>query len=110
MKKIVFYIPAILFIVFYGWLAIIDIGSISPIVLVYIALFLIGAFCLNKDQLAGGFLGVLPGMNLIYMSTQDTGQIINIELPMGIIIVIFFLLGSGLVFIRASKKKKSINN
>ncbi|MCG7344849.1 hypothetical protein MHZ92_11945 [Sporosarcina sp. ACRSL] len=80
--KTVFYIPAILFAVFYGWLAIsFGIGSISMIVFVWIALFLVCGFLLSKEKFWGGILGILPGIHLIYMSTTDTGQVINIEFP-----------------------------
>ncbi len=81
MKKIVFYIPAILFAVVCGWLAIsFGIGAISPIIFVWIALFLVSGFLLNKDRFLGGILGMLPGIHLIYMSTKYTGQVINVEL------------------------------
>ena len=107
MKKIVFYIPAILFAIIFGWLAIsFGIGPISPIVLVWITLFLVSGFLLNNDKVLGGVLGLLPGIHLIYMSTKDTGQVINIELPFGIIILIFYVLCSGSVLY---KIKKTIN-
>lgn len=93
MKKFVFYIPAILFTILFGWLSItFGIKSTSPIVLVWIALFLVGSFILNKGRFWGGFLGVLPGIHWIYMSTQETGQPINIEFPIGISVVIFYML------------------
>ena len=106
-KKIVFYIPAILFAIIFGWLVIsFGIGPISPIVLVWITLFLVSGFLLNNDKVLGGVLGLLPGIHMIYMSTKETGQVINIELPFGIIILIFYVLCSGSVLY---KIKKTIN-
>ncbi|WP_422484945.1 hypothetical protein [Gudongella sp. DL1XJH-153] len=95
MKKLVFYIPAILLAIIFGWLATsFRIDPISPIVLVWMTLFLVSGFLLNNNRAFGGVLGMLPGIHMIYMSTKDTGQIINIELPFGIIILIFYLVCS----------------
>ncbi|WP_239431944.1 hypothetical protein [Sporosarcina sp. ACRSL] len=92
---------------FYGWLAIsFGISSISTIVFVWIALFLVCGFLLSKEKFWGGILGILPGIHLIYMSTKDSGQVINIEFPLGVIILIFYILCSGLVFY---KKRKTGN-
>lgn len=106
MNKTIFYIPAILFIILYGWLVIIAAGAISPIVFAWIALFLVGGVLLGRGKFWGGFLGMLPGIYLIYMSTKDTGQVINIELPLGIIVVIFYVFCSSFVF---WKEKKTTN-
>lgn len=104
MEKIVFYIPAILFAIIFGWAVLsFGIGPISPIVLVWIALFLLSGFLLNNDKVLGGVLGLLPGIHMIYMSTKDTGQVINIEFPFGIIIVIFYVLCSGSVLYKIKK-------
>ena len=104
MKKIVFYMPIVLLAILYGWLAItFGIGSISPIIFVWIALFLVGSFLLNKDKFWGGIFGILPGIHLIYMSTKDTGQNINIELPLGISILIFYILYSIFIFYKEIK-------
>jgi hypothetical protein len=102
MKKIVFYIPAILLAVL---LAITSrMGSTSPIVFVWITLFLVCGFLLSKDKFWGGILGMLPGIHWIYMGTKYTGQIIN-ELPLGIIILIFYILCSGFVFYKEKKTR-----
>jgi len=104
MQKTVFYIPSILFAVLYGWAAItFGIYSISLIVLVWIGLFLVCGFLLSKDKFWGGILGILPGIHLIYMSTKYTGQVINIELPFGIIILIFYIICSSFVFYKEKK-------
>ncbi len=40
-------------------------------------LFIISGFILNKNVFWGSLLGTLPAIHLIYMGTQETGQIIN---------------------------------
>ncbi len=93
--------PIVLLTILYGWLAIsFGIGSVSSIIFIWIALFLVGSFLLNKDKFSGGIFGILPGIYLIYMSTKDTGQAMNIELPLGIVILIFTFFVVSLFFIR----------
>lgn len=105
MKKTVFYIPAILHSILVCFVILLRIGWVSPIAFVWIALFLVGGFLLGKGKFWGGAFGILPGIHLIYMSTKDTGQIINIELPSGIIILIFYILCSGFVFYKEKKTR-----
>ena len=78
LKKIIFYVPAIVFTILYGVATITKIGAISPIVVVWLALFFISGFILNKKYLSwGSLLGALPAIHIIYMGTQEKGQIIN---------------------------------
>jgi hypothetical protein len=98
MKKIVFYIPVILFAVILAVMS--RMGSISPVAFVWIALFLGCGFLLSKGKFWGGILGILPGIHWIYMGTKHSGQMIN-ELPLGIIILIFYILCSGFVFYKS---------
>ncbi|NMD69360.1 hypothetical protein HHO41_03600 [Bacillus sp. DNRA2] len=97
MKKTIFFIPAIIFSILYGAIAINDIGAISPVVVVWLALFFISGFLLNKNAFWGGLLGTLPSIHLIYMGTQDTGQIIN-EMPIGIVLLIFYIICGFFVY------------
>lgn len=103
--KIVFYIPAILFAVFIAWAASsLGFVSISPMALVWFALFVVAGVLLSKGKFWGGLIGVLPGFYLMYMSTKDTGQVINIEMPLGVCLLIFYVLCSGVVFFKKIKK------
>ncbi len=56
MKKIMFYIPAIALVIFHGVIAISNIGTISPIVVVWLALFIMSGFILNKHVFCGCFV------------------------------------------------------
>ncbi len=104
MKKTIFYIPAIIFAILHGVIAISNIGTISPIVVVWLALFIISGFILNKNVFWGSLLGTLPAIHLIYMGTQETGQIIN-EMSVGIVILIFYIICGYFVY-RNNKKSK----
>jgi hypothetical protein len=104
--KIVFYLPAILFTAFYGLAAMsIGISSISPIAFVWITLFIVAGALLRKGKFFGGFIGIIPGIHFIYMSTKDTGQVMDIEMPMGVIILIFYMLCSAGVIFKKAKNR-----
>jgi hypothetical protein len=105
MKKSIFYIPAIISTIFYGLIAISNIGAISPIVVVWVAFFFISGFILNKNVFWGSLFGTLPAIHLIYMGTQETGQLIN-EMPVGIVLLIFYIICGYFVY-RNNKKAKS---
>lgn len=103
--KIIFYIPAILTTVFFAWVgSSLGFSSISPMALVWIALYVVAGVLLSKRIFWGGLIGVLPGIYLMYMSTKDTGQVINIEKPLGVCLLIFYVLCSGVVFFKKIKK------
>ncbi|WP_394919179.1 hypothetical protein [uncultured Robinsoniella sp.] len=109
MKKIVFFVPAIIYALFYGFI-IIGVGLlISPLVYAWICFFLISGFLLYKGKFGGGFIGMLPGIHFIYMSTQDTGQVLPVERPSGIIIIAFYLLCSCFIFYRKKCSKRNNN-
>ena len=48
---------------------------------------------------------MIPGIVFVGLSTKDTGQVINIELPLGIAIIGFFV-GYGIGIYRKSLSKK----
>ena len=85
MKKLLFYIPAIMFTLFYGIAALSGYSAISSVVSVWLLLWFISGFLLNKSYFWGSLLGVLPAIHLAYMGTQETGQIIS-ETPIGIVV------------------------
>ncbi len=91
MKNLLFYIPAIIFTLLYGILALNGVGAISSVVLVWLALWFISGFTLSKGRFWGCVFGVLPAIQLIYMGTRETGQIIS-ETPIGIAILIFYVI------------------
>ncbi len=107
MKKIIFYIPAVIFTILYGVLAISNIAALSPIVIVWLALFVVSGFILSKNAFWGSLLGILPAIHLIYMGTQETGQIIN-EMPIGNVVLIFYIICGYYVYINNKKAKSNL--
>lgn len=103
MKKIVYFIPAILIVLFGLFLPMMGLAA-GAFWLVWLALFVIGGILLARGKIWGSFIGMLPGIHQMYMSTQDTGQAINIEFPMGILITTFYLLCFLFLFFRNRKK------
>lgn len=95
MKKAIVFAPAAVFTVAVVALNIM-LKTFSPLWYAWVLLLWIGGLVMNKRMAWGAVIGLLPGVHLIYMSTQYTGQVINIELPLGLIVVIFYL-GCGFV-------------
>lgn len=90
MRKLIGYIPAVLFTAFYLYVGMTGAGLTMSMVLIWLACFWLSAFFLHKGLFWGGAFGLVPGIHMIYMSTQYTGQVINIELPLGIILILFY--------------------
>ncbi len=103
MKKIIYFIPAIIFTIFYGglMLAFEPIGLIPAAIMTI--LFYVAGYFLCKDKFWGCLFGMSVGPVFIHMSTIDTGQIIPIEFPVGVIIIVFYLVCGAYVF---QKNKK----
>ena len=90
MKKVIVFAPAAIFTVAIVILNIV-LRDFSPLWSAWMLLLWISGFIMSKGKAWGAVIGLIPGAHLIYMSTQYTGQVINIELPLGLIIVIFYL-------------------
>ena len=80
-------------------------GMISMKEIVWIALFLISGFLMSSEKVWGSIFGMIPGMVFVWMSTNDTGQVINIELPLGMLIIGFYV-GCGIGIYRKRQLKK----
>lgn len=105
MKKIVFYIPAIL--CGLGMLFVKLIGlNLSPIHFIWLALFTAGALLYVQSQFRGGVLGALPGIHLVIMSTRYTGQVIDIERPVGIFLIVFYAVCSIYVLRKSGQESE----
>ncbi len=104
MKKVLLYLLPIVYTIAVIALNII-LRTFSPLWYVWIALLWLGGFQLNKEKVWGGLLGLLPAVHLLYMSTQYTGQVINIEMPSGAVTALYVLGCSFLVWKQRSAKK-----
>ena len=106
-KQFLYFIPFILFVIVYIGAMIMGLGMISVKEIVWLALFLIGGFLLSKEKIWGCLLGMIPGIVFVGLSTNDTGQVINIEFPLGMIIIGFYV-GCGIGMYRKQylQKKK----
>ena len=103
MKKVLFYLPAIVYMTAVIALNII-LKTFSPLWYAWVILLWFGSFFLNKGKVWGGLLGLLPAVHILYMSTQNTGQIVS-EAPLGIITAVY-VLGSMLIVWKKGSSKK----
>ena len=93
MKKMIYFTPAIIALLLYTVLGFISsFGTINPMVWVWIAIMFRSAVVMLKNKWYGCIGGFIVGCVLIYMSTQYTGQLINIERPCGIILCAYYLM------------------
>ena len=104
-KQIAYFLPFILSIIIYLGATILGLGLISMKEIVWIALFLISGFLLSKEKVWGCVFGIIPGIVFAWMSTNETGQVINIELPLGLIIIGFYV-GCGIGIYRKQYLQK----
>ena len=90
MKKVLFYLPAVIYTI-----AVISLNIIlqifSPLWYVWSILLWLGGFLLHHSKVWGGLFGLLPAVHLLYMGTQDAGQVIDIEMPLGMITAVYVL-------------------
>ena len=104
-KQMLYFLPVIFSIIFYLGAVIMGLGMISIEEVAWISLFLVSGLLLSKEKAWGCVLGMIPGIVFVGLSTKDTGQVINIELPLGIAIIGFFV-GCGIGIYRKSLCKK----
>ena len=90
MRKYIGYLPAVLFTGFYLFMGITGASLTMSMILVWLACFWISAFFLHKGLFWGGIFGFIPAINMIYMGGEYRGQVINIEIPLGIILLLFY--------------------
>ncbi len=83
MKKVILCLPAAVYTIA-GIVLNIVLQTISPLWYVWMAFLWLGSFLLSRGKAWGGLFGLLPAIHILYMSTQYTGQIVNIEMPLGI--------------------------
>ena len=93
MKKVIYFTPAIFGLVFYSLLTVFSrFGSIHPAVWLCIVALFVSAVLLAKKKWFGCIPGILVGAILILMSYQSTGQVIDIEMPLGITLILFYII------------------
>jgi len=101
MKRVFYFTPAIFGLVFYCLLAVFSgLGAIHPAVWLCIAMLFVSAVLLAQKKWFGCTPGILVGVILIWMSFQYTGQLIDVERPLGIVLILFYIL-AGIISIKS---------
>lgn len=90
MRKYIGYIPAVLFTAFYLMIGITGGSFTISMVLLWLVCFWISGVLLHKGWFWGGIFGLFPAFHMMYMGTQYTGQVINIEIPLGVALLLFY--------------------
>lgn len=96
MKKVIYFTPAVFGLVFYSLLTVFSgFGAIHPVVWLCIAMLFVSAVLMAKMKWFGCIPGIVVGAILIWMSFQSTGQVIDIEMPLGIMLILFYILSGN---------------
>ena len=103
-KQILYFLPFILSTLIYLGATVMGLGIISAKEIAWVALFFISGFLLSNEKIWGCVFGMIPGIVFVWMSTIYTGQVINIELPLGLVIIGFYL-GCGIGLYRKRYKQ-----
>lgn len=98
MKKVLYFLPAVLICLIYGFILFVLEGTfdavvemVRSVVLLYIALPVLGSVLLEKGHWWGALFGAAMGLLLIYNNLQYTGhQHVNVDIPLGIVFVIYY--------------------
>ena len=93
MRKVLYFTPAIFGLVFYSFLTVFSgFGAIDLAVWLCIAMLFVSAILLAQKKWFGCIPGILVGVILVWMSFQSTAQVIDIERPSGIALIMFYIL------------------
>ena len=108
MKKVLYFAPGVTALVLYGLPALSGgLGAMHGAVWFFIALLFVSALLLWRGKWWGCLGGVLAGMVLIDMSTRYTGQVIEIEGPLGILFCIYYGLCGLMVWKKESAQRSA---
>lgn len=108
MQKVMYFAPGVTALVLYGLPALSGgLGAMHGAVWFFIALLFVSALLLWRGKWWGCLGGVLAGMVLIDMSTRYTGQVIEIEGPLGILFCIYYGLCGLMVWKKESAQRSA---
>lgn len=92
MKKLLYFVPAVLAMLLYAALGFMGgFGAIDPWVWFWIGILFLSALVLARNKWYGCVGGLAAGCLLLFMSTRYTGQVVSLERPLGILLCIYFL-------------------
>ena len=104
--KTLYFVPFIVFVAAYLIMALLGFSVISITEVFWLIVFLVSGILLSNGKFWGGVFGLIPATAFMYMSTRNTGQVINIELPLGIAIAVYYIICSFIVYkLKYSNKK-----
>lgn len=108
MQKVMYFAPGVTALVLYGLPALSGgLGAMHGAVWFFIALLFVSALLLWRGKWWGCLGGVLAGMVLIDMSTRYTGQVIEIEGPLGILFCIYYGLCGLMIWKKESAQRSA---
>ncbi len=95
MKKVLYFLPAIIFLIFYVFAFII--ADLEPIAYVFCALLILAGAVLSSDKWWGSIVGILVGVWLAVLDITTTGAVIR-QWPIGFAVAVYFIVCGYLSF------------
>ena len=106
MNKIFNFLPFIMGCILYIFVGMVgSFSAINHFVWLALGMLLISGFLLYKKKCWGSIFGILIGILLIYMGTQETGQIVS-ETPIGIIMCVYYIICGVVAYKKRENNKE----
>jgi len=106
MRKHLFFLPVVLWTLLALFLESSGVKASLMVWLLWLALLMAGGSLLQKRNILGGFLGMIPGLHMIYVSTCQAQQAFVAEGTIGILLVTFFLVSAITIFFSEKKTEQ----
>ncbi len=103
MRKHLFFFPVVLWTLLALFLESSGVKASLMVWLLWLGLLMAGGMLLQKRNLWGGLIGMIPGFHMIYDSMCQSQQAFTAELPLGILMVTFFLISSVTIYLQERK-------
>ena len=104
MKKIFYYLPALVSVIYWTANAFMYSGINLQYWLIRPLLFLLAGFLLSEGYIKGAILGLLPTIDLLYISVQKLDKGLNAGFVLSLLGVIFYTI--CIFYIRKNRKQK----
>ena len=106
--KIVYFIPTIIFTIFYGWACyMLEVGFINTDSLFFLIPFTLAGIVLCRKMFWGSFIGMIPVIYSIFGSID--GAFLGIEITLSIMVLVFYTLCGYYVYIKRLPSKEILS-
>ena len=103
MRKHLFFLPVVLWTLLALFLESSGVKASLMVWLLWLALLMFGGMLLQKRNLFGGLLGMVPGLHMIYVGVFQAQHAFIAEKTIGVLLVTFFLISTITLYLQQRK-------